>query len=411
MLTDKQKKTFTLMEKGKNLFITGMGGTGKSFVINLFREKYNNTKKIGITSTTGISALLINGVTLHSFLGIGLGDKPVDVLYNNIFRNKRIRDRWCKLEVLIIDEVSMLLPDLLDKIEELARMIKQSSKPFGGIQLILSGDMLQLPPVKSEKFCFEAKCWKNCIEHTIYLTENLRQNNKEFQDCLSELRKGTVSEKNEKLLKTRENVDVENSFGISPTKICSLNSEVDEINYKKLLELNEPDIYEYEIEIEMDKPGLFLPKIEKCCNLVECLQLCKGAQVMLLTNLNAEDGLVNGSRGVVIDFVEDLPLVQFLNGDEILIDYHTVDIEKNDTVIGRITQIPLRVAYAVSAHKIQGHTLDCCEIDLKNFFDYGQAYVALSRVKSLDSLKLKNFSVEKIKAHPKAINYYKNISV
>lgn len=405
MLTPDQQNIINLAEKGKNLFITGMAGTGKTLTINYFIDKYKYSKKIGITSTTGVSALLLKGTTLHSFLGIGLGKSSVEVMYSQIFKKKFLRNRWRKLDILIIDEVSMLLPELFDKLEELARMLRESVKPFGGIQLILTGDMLQLPPVKSEKFCFEAEKWDKCIEHTIYLRENLRQNDKFFQECLTEARLGFLSCKNEKLLKSRENAKLENEVGIIPTKILSLNMEVDEINYNQMNKLD-TDLYEYEIEIDNLKKPYMLEKIKKNCNMVDNLYLCIGAQVMLLTNLDIEAGFVNGSRGVVIKFIDDIPVVKFMNGFEVSIDYHTIEIEENDDILCVITQIPLRVAYAVSAHKIQGQTLDCCEINLKNFFDYGQAYVALSRVRNINCLRLKNFEKNKIKAHPKAIKFY-----
>lgn len=405
MLTTEQKRILNIIESGKNVFVTGMAGTGKTHVINTFRELYKNKKKIGVTSTTGISAILINGTTLHSFLGIGLGKADVATLYSKILKKKFLRDRWCNLDILVIDEVSMLLPELFDKIEELGRMLRQCHKPFGGIQLILTGDMLQLPPVKCDKFCFEAESWVKCIDETVYLTENLRQNDEVFQKCLSEIRLGSLSEENARLILSRENIKLENEHGIIPTKICSLNSEVDRINYKELDNL-EDDIYEYEMEVDSSIAPYLVDKIKKNCNMNEVLQICVGAQVMLLSNLDIDNGLVNGSRGIVTCFVEEIPKVRFLNGVEVLIDYHTIDIEENDEIICSITQIPLRVAYAVSAHKIQGHTLDYCDIDFDNFFADGQAYVALSRVRSIDCLSVRNFKAHCVKANHKAIKFY-----
>lgn len=406
MITEEQLSIINLIENGKNLFITGMAGTGKTFIINAFRNKWKHKKQIAVTSTTGVSALLINGSTLHSFLGIGLGTLSTEALYKKIIDKNFYYSRWKKLEILIIDEVSMLVPELFDKLEHLARMLRQTTKPFGGIQLILTGDMLQLPPIKSNIFCFEAKTWDKCIDHTIYLTHNLRQNEKEFQECLSEIRLGFISPENEKILKSRENIILTNDLGIIPTKIRSLNTEVDDINISEMSKLDE-DVYEYDLQTTNYGVAEFvIQKIIKNSNLVETLQLCKGAQVMLLANLDISAGLVNGSRGIITDFVEDIPIVKFLNGTEIIIDYHDVEIEEDNKLICTLTQIPLRVAYAVSTHKIQGNTLDYCEIDFKNFFEYGQAYVALSRVRKLENLIIKNFDTSKIKANPKALSYY-----
>jgi len=415
MLTEVQKKAYDCMKKGKNIFITGPGGTGKSFLINLFRNNFGTSKVIGVTSTTGVSALLINGVTLHSFLGIGLGTSSMEKLVMKILSRKFFRERWQNLEVLIIDEISMLNPNLFDKLNRMAKKIRQNYTPFGGIQLILSGDFCQLPVVKSDKFCFESKSWDECVKETVYLTDILRQSDKQFQQCLLEIRCDELSEKSKSLLEKCEDRELKNPMNIKPTKIFSTNREVDLTNESQLDVLAEDgrDFYRYEMDVKYyGRPSSKDTKItmyKKNCIAMETLELCIGSQVMLLYNIDIERGLVNGSRGIVVKIIEELPVVKFMNGVETVIDFNTWEYEENDIHIIDISQIPLRLAWAVTIHKTQGSTLDYAEIDFDNIFEYGQAYVALSRIKSDECLSIKNLDVDKIKTHPKAKKYYREL--
>lgn len=416
-LSENQKIAYDLMVKGHNIFLTGPGGTGKTAVIKLFCKNYSNIKKIAITSTTGISAILINGVTLHSYLGIGLGNQSVENLYLKILNTSYILKKWIEINTLIIDEISMLDPILFDKLEILARKIRKIEKPFGGIQLILTGDFLQLPVINSKNFCFEAKSWSNCIQNIIYLKDIFRQSDLVFQNCLNELRVGIISESTKKILKSRLNITLKNEYGIIPTKLHSLNKDVDYENQKeldKLLLKNENlDFYQYELQYEILKKGLKFveEKIKKLCMVKQTLELCIGAQVMLLCNLDLDNGLANGSRGVIIgfDIETNLPIVKFLSGIERIINLHTWTIEENNEKILNVMQIPLKVSFAISIHKCQGLTIDFAEIDLSGVFEYGQAYVALSRVKNLQGLSIKNLDFDRIIADPKAVSFYENL--
>jgi ATP-dependent DNA helicase PIF1 len=229
-LSEKQQKAFELMKAGDNIFLTGTAGSGKSHIIKLYVSTFRSSLNIGLTSTTGVSAILIGGTTLHSFLGIGLAKEDVTNLYLKIKRNPFIYKRWKTLDVLIIDEVSMLSPTLLDKLDKLAKSLRRNSNPFGGIQVILTGDFLQLPVVgEKDAFCFDAECWESLIpkQNIICLTENFRQNNDStFREILNELRYGILSDNSYKILKNRENVVLTNEHGILATKIFSLNSSL-----------------------------------------------------------------------------------------------------------------------------------------------------------------------------------------
>lgn len=414
-LSKKQDEAFTIMSRGENIFLTGVAGSGKTSCIKLFINVFNTEKIMGITSTTGISALLFGGVTLHSFLGIGLGTDSKETIISKLYKRPHLRKRWKDIEVLIIDEISMLSPELFDKLEHVARKIRFDERPFGGIQLILSGDFLQLPCVNSDKFCFEADSWNDCIKSTIYLDEIMRQKSGDFQECLNNIRLGIINKETRKLLKSRIGIELKNDFGIKPTRLYSTNYSVNEVNIKELYKLEETGVefYEYNLEIQF-YPGIkdkenIIEKYKKNCNAESCLQLCIGAQVMLLYNMDTIEGLVNGSRGVVVDFIKDIPLVKFLKGQEVLVDYHIWEFEECEKKILKCIQIPLKLAYAITQHKSQGMTLDYVELDLANVFDFGMAYVALSRVKTIEGLSIIAIDFDKITANPKAVKYYEEL--
>lgn len=411
----KQEVAYNHMKNGKSVFVTGPGGTGKTAIIKHFVKMYKNIINIGVTSTTGTSAILFGGVTLHSFTGIGLGTESVDKIVKKILNKHHLRKRWNELQVLVVDEISMMSPDLFDKLENIAREVRFDNRPFGGIQLVLSGDFCQLPCVDSEKFCYEAEKWEMCVQETVYLDEIIRQKENKFQTCLNNIRLGHITSDVINTLESRIGKNLTNESGIKPTKLYPLNCDVDRINEFELDNLGREgaEFYEYEMDITIhgsNKNKQFLEdKYRRYCTAPVTLQLCIGAQVMLLWNLDQNCKLVNGSRGVVIGFIDDNPVVRFLNGEERIIEAKTWDVKELDECILSATQIPLKLAYALSIHKSQGCSLDYAEIDLSEIFEYGQAYVALSRVKSLEGLSIISFDPRLIVAHPHAVDYYEKI--
>ena len=414
-LKSKQIEAYEHLKRRDNIFLTGAGGTGKTSLVKMFMRNHAGSRYIAVTSTTGTSALLLNGTTIHSYLGIGCGNSSIDVIVQKIFSWSWLRKRWLSLDCLFIDEISMLDPDLFDKIEEIARIVRNSKKPFGGIQLVVSGDFCQLPCVGTDRFCFEASSWNKCIDHTIYLTEIIRQNNPVFQEVLNSIRMGDITEQVREVLDSRVGVELHNTFGIKPTKLYSKNIDVDRVNNEELDTLAEDgrQFYEYEMEFHVysgvSNKETVIEKYKKSCNAPLTLQICKGSQVMLLKNLDMENGLANGSRGVVIGFVNEMPVVRFLNGEERLIEHNEWEVEENEKRILQARQIPLKVAYAISIHRSQGCSLDYAEVDLSGIFEYGQAYVALSRVKSLEGLSIVSIDYDLIVAHPKAVEYYMSL--
>lgn len=273
----------------------------------------------------------------------------------------------------------------------------------------------QLPVVGLDKFCFEAESWSKCVPNVAYLDEIIRQNDPVFQECLNHIRLGKCPKNIREILEQRLHVELTNDYGIQPTKLYSLNYDVDRVNDEELDKLAEDgrEFKEYNMKAKVygivkDKVAI-TEKFKKYCTAPETLQICVGAQVMLLINLDMENKLANGSRGVVTSFVGDFPVVRFLNGVERIIDFHVWEVEENEKKIMKAIQIPLKVAYAISIHKSQGCSLDYAEIDLSQVFEYGQAYVALSRVKTLDGLSIIDIDWDKIKAHPSALEFYENL--
>jgi len=432
--TPAQERAFSLMKEGRSLLLTGPAGGGKSYLINLFTKLYSDSQKIAVTATTGIAAIALGGTTLHSFLGLGLGNLSTNQLIDKVMKTPYLKKRWREVDTLIVDEISMLSPELFDTIEQAARAIrcgpprmlagkeeKTDSRTvsgqlvFGGIQIIATGDFAQLPPVGNGKFCFEAEMWGKTIEEIVELNEIVRQKDTALQDVLNDIRFGDITGRVKKLLSERENVELKNDLGIKPTKIFMTNREIDYYNEEELDKLAEEgkEFREYLMNIEILNPNTNMvsaeEKIRKNCLASANLQLCEGAQVMLLKNLNLESGLANGSRGVVVGFENNYPIVRFLNGMEEVITQGNWELSEGNKPWAIITQLPLKVAWCISAHKCQGMTLDLAEVDLGSTFEFGQAYVALSRVKNKEGLCIRNLNFSKIKAHPKCIEFYKNL--
>jgi ATP-dependent DNA helicase PIF1 len=405
-LTTKQQIAFEeIVYKRSNIFLTGMGGTGKSFIIKLINERMSKEHNVGLTSLTGVSALLIGGVTLHSYLGIGLGLSSFEQLYKKVRYNKIMNNRWMRLDLLIVDEVSMFSIELFEKLEKLARHLRKDNRPFGGIQLLLCGDFLQLPVVLSNKFCFESPVWATCISKVIMLDEVIRQKDKTFISVLNKIRMGNIDQECKDVIGAREIKYYPGANGFIPTMLYATNSKVDVTNakYYGALKGNE---YNYKIEYTWKQNVRNKEYYENAVKLPHELNLKIGAQVMHLVN-EPMSGLVNGSRGIVKAFVGGFPEVLFTNGHTQIVTRHCLEVEEKDDVVMSYSQIPLKLAWAMSYHKAQGSTLSLVRVDLKNIFEYGQFYVALSRCESLDGLYIRNLDWLKVKTHPRALEFYR----
>ena len=426
ILTEKQIEAINSIKEGKNIFLTGPAGSGKSFLLKYFIdwykiEKENDSNKIFVTSTTGLSALLINGMTINRYSGIGIGDKDCDTYYKKIMRLKNIKLRWINTSILVIDEISMMDPDLFDKLEILARKIRKNEKPFGGIQIILSGDFFQLPPVKNDNFCFESFSWNDVIDKTYYFDRIIRQNDTKLQKILNNIRIGIVNEEVKELLNTCLNKDLKVPEGINPTLIFSRKNMVLDYNNKELNKLIDSGI-EFKIynstynfldnkKMSNDTKESYKELLDSQYQVENMIKLSISSQVMLTINM-PEQELANGSIGIIVGFTKDekhYPIVQFLNNVKIVIKEHEYLIDEEK--ISKF-QIPLILSWAITIHKAQGMSLDYIQTDIGNtIFEYGQVYVVLSRIKNLEGLSLNNIDYSKIKAHPKVLRYYEKLKV
>jgi ATP-dependent DNA helicase PIF1 len=440
-LNEDQKKACNAILKGSSIFLTGSGGVGKSYLLLHIVSKLEAAgKNVGLTAMTGCAAILLGSKakTIHSWAGIGLGLEPINKILVSIRRSKALR-RWLCTDTLILDEVSMLTPDLFELLDEIGRRIRKSTKPFGGIQLVFVGDFYQLPPVvkntiqeradiceeekaKERIFAFESPLWKQCFKESYELKIIMRQRDPEFQKILSEARIGKLSDESIAQL-TKCVRKMKSKSEIKPTLLFSKRATVNRINDTNLKALTEPaQIYkadtvfsasntEQGISESSETVQRAILKLDRDAPYSPELSLRKGAQVMLLSNLSTELGLVNGSRGVITGFTDNtnLPLVLF-HGKTTPTVIEKTQWEFEDSGIFR-KQIPLQLAWAITIHKAQGSTLDLALIDVgSTIFEYGQAYVALSRVKSLDSLYIWDFEPNAFKSHPKVTAFYNTLS-
>lgn len=435
-LSPDQQRTLDLMKEGKSVFFTGSAGTGKSFLLRHGVQQLkaiHGDKHVFVTASTGVAACNIGGTTLHSFAGVGIGDVGLDDLVRKVNRSKS-KTNWRACKVLVIDEISMIDAELFDKIEYVARHIQlepaKKRLPFGGIQLVVCGDFLQLPPVSrgrnsslDTQFCFQAESWARCMDVCVELTTVFRQKDNEFIQLLQEMRHGECSAEQQKRLasmylpweerglSTGYNEDAMRD--IRPTILYPHRADVEDINVRELslLQGQEKTFYAEDTGEEYARGSL-----ASNCPAPTELKLKRGAQVMLVRNLNFDRQLVNGARGVVLGFVNsektggrDAPFVEFLNGTRMVLAQAEWAVESGGKVLARRKQFPLRLAWALSIHKSQGMTIDKLEIDLANAFEFGQAYVALSRGRSLETIRLLSFRPAVVKAHPAALNFYRQL--
>lgn len=434
-LTHEQTLAFNAVREGKNVFLTGGGGTGKTYLINTIYRQMPRLRvretglgvKVCVTALTGCAAIILgsHAKTVHSWAGIGLGKDTVDKHVAMIRKNGRAKKNWAYTDILVIDEISMMPPDLFEKLDKIGRIMRRChDKPFGGIQLVLCGDFLQLPPVMKGtdlKFCFESPVWNEAVEFEIELKEIQRQTDDAFRKILSEARVGALSKESVDILDSRTGLNWKKNR-IRPTLLFPRRAEVDAINEANLKALSgEKKCFKAGFVLGPDAPAKFNLRDEDFLNHVRKfdkdsmydteLELVVGAQVMLLTNLDFTRCLVNGSRGVIVEFIGDsthYPVVEFMTGEKVTIGPAQWEIDDYKDVFR--TQIPLKLAYSITTHKSQGSTLDCALIDIgANIFEYGQAYVALSRVRSLEGLYIHQFDPDAIVAHPRVLTFYEEM--
>lgn len=434
ILSSEQERALTAFKLKKNILLTGPGGSGKSALIKeMVQYALEHEKSVQVCALTGCAAVLLKcegATTIHSWAGIGLATGSSQNVVERAIKNKIKRQNWSKVDILIIDEVSMMSKKVFDIIDRIGRIIKRKQTiPFGGIQVIFSGDFYQLPPVgdtdeiETTQFCFESDKWRETIDTIVNLTTIFRQTDEDYSKILNQIRVGKLYKSSYDKLMTRVNQTYPEN-GLKPTKLYPKRTDVDRINTDELAKLTTPSV-EFTMQT-VEEPGTSTGQnkskftaeqqtfeINYLMNNTMAdkkLTLKIGAQVMCVANIDLEgtSPIVNGSQGIVIEMSDGLPLVQFIGGYKRIIGRHSWKSEKIPSL--SISQIPLILAWAITIHKAQGGTLDLAQIDAgSNIFECGQTYVALSRIKTLSGLYLTAFDPNKIKVNKKVQEYYKQV--
>jgi len=398
----KQNTALNILKSGKNVFITGSAGTGKTYLLNQYigwlkeRRVYPT-----IVAPTGIAASHLGGQTIHSFFSLGIRDSIDEGYVEFLMDKKYLKTRFSKLKLLIIDEVSMISPEIFSAMDLILRGFKGTDAPFGGVQVVISGDFFQLPPVskvaKDKRFAWQSPVWKDLALNTCYLEEKFRQDDSRLIQILDDIRSGEISESSEELLDSRYEKELSSHF--NPTKLYTHNVDVDRINADELEALpGVAKLFAYESKGSQKN----IEKIFKSSLVLETLALKKGAVVIFIKN-NTEEGYVNGTTGTVESFspIDNMPIVRTSDGKKIKLEPEDWSLEnESGKVTATVTQVPLRLAWAITIHKSQGMTLDAAEIDLSKTFETGQGYVALSRIKNIEGLRLMGLNTMALRVDP-----------
>ncbi len=417
-----QRDALNILKTGKNVFITGPAGSGKTFVVNQYIAYLKeHGVPMGITASTGVAATHLGGMTIHSWSGMGIQNNldadELAALADKSTAAKRIREA----QVLIVDEISMLHHFRLDTLNAITKYIRKNEEPFGGLQVILCGDFFQLPPVSrygepETHFVYRSEAWRDGNFAVCYLEENFRQTDDSMLSILNEIRGGEVSDEAREQLKSRyKNADknsAETAIEIEPTRLFTHNINVDAVNQTELAKVNSP-VSTYEMRSKGKKH--LVEALKKSCLAPETLQIKKGARVMCVKN-NFEKGYVNGTLGVVIScgfgvdpVIRTAPAPDHPQGRVLTIELTQWKVEDDGRVLAEIEQYPLRLAWAITVHKSQGMSLDAIEVDLSKAFEPGMGYVALSRVRTLAGLSILGLNENALQVHPEVLEYDRHL--
>jgi ATP-dependent DNA helicase PIF1 len=414
-----QQEALKILKTGANVFLTGEPGSGKTHTVNQYVTYLHSCGiKPAITASTGIAATHIGGMTIHSWSGIGVRQNLSVSDLEHIAQNRRLEKRIRKAHVLIIDEISMLSAKTLAAVESVCRYVRGGKDAFGGLQVVLVGDFYQLPPIQRKnapegeenqrvisldgieiesnttEFAFASGAWKTLNPVVCYLSEQHRQEDGVFLELLSAIRSGEAGSTHQVLLESRCKDPGCHRDGI--TQLFSHNADVDRINSAALQRLSgEPR----DFTMESEGPEVLVSALKKGCLAPETLYVKVGARVMFIKN-NFEAGYVNGTMGTVVGYIDGYPKVETKAGRYIVAEPAEWIIEDAGRTLATIKQVPLRLAWALTVHKSQGMSLDEAHMDLSRVFEYGQGYVALSRLRTLEGLTLAGFNEHVFAVHP-----------
>ncbi len=424
-----QFEALTILKTGANVFLTGEPGSGKTHTVNEYVAYLNSCGvEPAITASTGIASTHIGGMTIHSWCGIGIRSTLTPYDLDTIAGNRKVVSRVGSAHVLIIDEVSMLSAQTLAMADAVCREVRRSSAPFGGLQVVFVGDFFQLPPVssafegrsqgsekevpddlpsldfdsgdravqdKSSIFAFSSSSWRKADPLVCYLSEQHRQEDETFLEFLTAVRKGEVAERHKVLLRTRYKKTAEPGV----TQLYSHNANVDHINTGELAKLSgQPKVF----VMTGSGPDPLVLALKRGCLSPEVLSLKLGARVMFTKN-DPAGRFMNGTTGTISEFNKETgsPVVRIDSGRSIVAEPMEWNIQDGGKVLAQVEQIPLRLAWAITVHKSQGMSLDSAHMDLGSAFEYGQGYVAISRVRTLKGLSLSGLNARALEVHPK----------
>jgi len=395
-----QTEALAVLKTGANVFLTGEPGAGKTHTLNGYITYLcEHGIDVAVTASTGIAATHIGGMTIHAWSGIGIKDSlsPYDI--EQIATRERTAKRIAQAKVLVIDEISMLDARTFGMVDQVLRVVRRNREPFGGMQVVLVGDFFQLPPIgrrNETQFAFESSLWHELALMSCYLHEQYRQSDSSLAGMLSSLRNGTVDESTYDVLESCKDTSFQD--GIEPTRLYTHNADVDRINSERLASLDGAKRV-FAMESRGARP--LVEGLKKSCLSPENLELKVGAMVICTKN-NFDVGYVNGTLGQIVKYEEKTgyPVISTFDGDELVISPASWSVTEGDAVLAEVMQVPLRLAWAITVHKSQGMSLDAAEIDLSNAFEYGQGYVALSRVRSLSGLLLRGCNQRALEVHP-----------
>ncbi len=413
----KQDEALQILKTGANVFLTGEPGSGKSYAASRY-VSYLRRENIpaSITASTGIAAAQLGGTTIHAWSGIGTRSQVTRRDLEQIAKNRRVTERIKKARVLIVDEVSMLSGQTLSAVDTVCQFVRKNNAPFGGLQVVLVGDFFQLPPVirrderfapefdsqdeeDNSPFAYASRAWRDLDPSICYLTEQYRQSDAEFSGLLAAIRSNRFSREDAGTLASRRLK--QDSLPRSVTRLFTHNMDVDRINQAELLKLP-GETYSFHMTSTGDK--VLADGLKRGCLSPERLDLKIGAVVMFTKN-DPDGRFVNGTLGVISDFsLEDgFPVVTTKGGLTVFTKPAEWKVAEDETVKAGIEQVPLRLAWAITVHKSQGMSLDAAVMDLSHAFEYGQGYVALSRVRTLDGLHLLGWNERALRVHPLAL--------
>ena len=401
-----QEQALAILKTGANVFLTGEPGSGKTHTVNTYIA-YLRSHDIepSITASTGIAATHVGGMTIHSWSGIGIKRTLSPYELDAIVGREALTKRLMAAKVLIIDEISMLDAQVLDSVDRVLRVVRQREQAFGGLQVIFVGDFFQLPPISERggepaRFAFESRAWMSANPIVCYLSEQHRQEDATYLATLSAIRRGEIDDSVYAHLETRK--VGEGFVQKEVTRLYTHNADVDRMNQD---ELSRIDGESRSYTMETMGNSKLVEGLVKNCMSPEVLTVKIGATVMFTKN-NFEAGFVNGTLGTVVafDLYSGKPIVEISGGKKVTAEPMEWAVEDSGKILAKVTQVPLRLAWAITVHKSQGMSLDAAHMDLSRSFEYGQGYVALSRVRTIEGLYLRGVNARALEVHPRVLS-------